>query len=208
MLSWKAGQSQLLVATDVAARGLHIKSLPYVINYDFPTNLDTYIHRVGRTGRLATDGHAYSFLTRNLAPLAKPLLELLQVCHSCSCLQLGQKCQRVACKVTLLWALASSGAMHCEVKVGVFGMTICSMYQLMHGLWRQHLAVQCSCAHESAASSPTLQPLMALQLSGGKRLVQKRFSRMEKSTYWRYVFQNHFAALAGSVLDLKRPGAC
>ena len=93
MLSWKAGQSQILVATDVAARGLHIKSLPYVINYDFPTNLDTYIHRVGRTGRLATDGHAYSFLTRNLAPLAKPLLELLQVGHSCSCLQLIQECQ-------------------------------------------------------------------------------------------------------------------
>lgn len=81
MLSWKAGQSQILVATDVAARGLHIKSLPYVINYDFPTNLDTYVHRVGRTGRLATDGHAYSFLTRNLAPIATPLLELLQVCY-------------------------------------------------------------------------------------------------------------------------------
>lgn len=79
MLSWKAGQSQILVATDVAARGLHIKSLPYVINYDFPTNLDTYVHRVGRTGRLATDGHAYSFLTRNLAPIAKPLLDLLKV---------------------------------------------------------------------------------------------------------------------------------
>lgn len=81
MLSWKAGQSQILVATDVAARGLHIKSLPYVINYDFPTNLDTYVHRVGRTGRLATDGHAYSFLTRNLAPIAKPILALLKVCY-------------------------------------------------------------------------------------------------------------------------------
>lgn len=79
MLSWKAGQAQIMVATDVAARGLHIKQLPYVVNYDFPGNLDTYIHRVGRTGRLATDGHAYSFFTRNLAPLAKPLLELLKV---------------------------------------------------------------------------------------------------------------------------------
>ena len=77
--SWKSGKAQILVATDVAARGLHIKNLPYVINYDFPSNLDTYTHRVGRTGRLATDGHAYSFLTRNLAPLAKPLLDLLKV---------------------------------------------------------------------------------------------------------------------------------
>ena len=80
LLDWKSGKTQVLVATDVAARGLHIKNLPYVINYDFPTNLDTYIHRVGRTGRLATDGHAYSFFTRNLAPLAKPLLALLKVC--------------------------------------------------------------------------------------------------------------------------------
>lgn len=80
LLGWKSGKAQVLVATDVAARGLHIKNLPYVINYDFPTNLDTYVHRVGRTGRLATDGHAYSFFTRNLAPLAKPLLALLKVC--------------------------------------------------------------------------------------------------------------------------------
>ncbi|KAL0036815.1 hypothetical protein WJX77_000238 [Trebouxia sp. C0004] len=78
MTSWKSGKAQILVATDVAARGLHIKNLPYVINYDFPTNLDTYIHRVGRTGRLATDGHAYSFFTRNLAPVAQPLLALLK----------------------------------------------------------------------------------------------------------------------------------
>ncbi|KAL3156027.1 hypothetical protein ABBQ32_013014 [Trebouxia sp. C0010 RCD-2024] len=78
LLGWKCGKAQVLVATDVAARGLHIKNLPYVINYDFPTNLDTYIHRVGRTGRLATDGHAYSFFTRNLAPVAKPLLALLK----------------------------------------------------------------------------------------------------------------------------------
>jgi len=79
MTNWKSGKAQILVATDVAARGLHIKNLPYVINYDFPTNLDTYIHRVGRTGRLATDGHAYSFFTRNLAPVAQPLLALLKV---------------------------------------------------------------------------------------------------------------------------------
>ncbi len=41
-----------------------------------------YVHRVGRTGRLAADGHALSFLTRNMAPLAAPLLELLQACTS------------------------------------------------------------------------------------------------------------------------------
>lgn len=58
--------AQVLVASDVAARGLDIHGLPYVVNYDFPGNLDTYIHRVGRTGRLGAHGQAYSFLTRNL----------------------------------------------------------------------------------------------------------------------------------------------
>lgn len=55
-----------MIATDVAARGLDIRALPYVVNYDFPSRLETYIHRVGRTGRLAANGHAFSFFTRNL----------------------------------------------------------------------------------------------------------------------------------------------
>ena len=79
MRDFRSGKAQVLVATDVAARGLHIRGLPFVINYDFPGNLESYIHRAGRTGRLAADGHCYSFFTRNLAPLAAPLLALLQV---------------------------------------------------------------------------------------------------------------------------------
>ena len=55
-----------------------MKNLPHVVNYDFPSNLETYIHRIGRTGRLATNGHAFSFFTRNLAPMAKDLIALLQ----------------------------------------------------------------------------------------------------------------------------------
>lgn len=65
------------MATDVAGRGLHVRGLPYVVNYDFPGNLESYIHRVGRTGRLASTGHAYSFFTRNMAGLARPLVRLL-----------------------------------------------------------------------------------------------------------------------------------
>ena len=63
---FRAGKAQVLVATDVAARGLDIRALPYVVNYDFPARIETYVHRVGRTGRLAACGHAYSFFTRNL----------------------------------------------------------------------------------------------------------------------------------------------
>ncbi|PRW59081.1 DEAD-box ATP-dependent RNA helicase 20-like [Chlorella sorokiniana] len=75
---FRSGKAQVLVATDVAARGLHIRNLPYVVNYDFPPNLEQYIHRVGRTGRLATDGHAFSFFTREMARLAPPVVELLE----------------------------------------------------------------------------------------------------------------------------------
>ena len=79
LAEFRSGKAQLLVATDVAARGLHIQGLPYVVNYDFPSNLEAYIHRSGRTGRLATHGHCFSFFGRSLAPLAAPLIRLLQV---------------------------------------------------------------------------------------------------------------------------------
>lgn len=75
---FKAGSLQLLVATDVAARGLHVKHLRYVINYDFPSNLEQYCHRIGRTGRDGESGTALSFFTRNLAPLSRDLVLLLE----------------------------------------------------------------------------------------------------------------------------------
>eukprot|EP00892_Ulva_mutabilis_P001166 jgi/Ulvmu1/1104/UM106_0021.1 len=78
--AFRAGKVQVLVATDVAARGLHVQRLPYIVNYDFPGNLDTYIHRIGRTGRLKTHGHAFSFFTRNLARLAPATVQLLAEC--------------------------------------------------------------------------------------------------------------------------------
>lgn len=53
MLAFKAGKVQVLVATDVAARGLHVRNLPYIVNYDFPGNMETYVHRAGRTGALS-----------------------------------------------------------------------------------------------------------------------------------------------------------
>lgn len=68
----------MVCATDVAARGIHIKRLKYVINYDFPVNLEQYCHRVGRTGRQGETGTAFSFFTRNLAPLAADLITLLK----------------------------------------------------------------------------------------------------------------------------------
>jgi len=59
---FKANKFNILIATDVAARGLHIPEVSHVINYDLPKNGKDYIHRVGRTGRVGAEGHAVSFL--------------------------------------------------------------------------------------------------------------------------------------------------
>ncbi|MEW6999719.1 ATP-dependent RNA helicase RhlB [Colwelliaceae bacterium BS250] len=55
------GSLDILVATDVAARGLHIPSVTYVFNYDLPDDCEDYVHRIGRTGRAGASGHAISF---------------------------------------------------------------------------------------------------------------------------------------------------
>jgi len=59
----KAGKIQILVATDVAARGLDIESLAMVINYDLPTEAENYVHRIGRTARAGKTGRAVSLVT-------------------------------------------------------------------------------------------------------------------------------------------------
>jgi ATP-dependent RNA helicase DeaD len=60
---FKQGEFHLLVATDVAARGIHIDSLSLVINYDVPIEKDSYVHRIGRTGRAGNGGRAITFVT-------------------------------------------------------------------------------------------------------------------------------------------------
>ena len=60
---FKTGKSQVLIATDVAARGLDIPELPLVINYDLPQETDSFTHRVGRTGRANHKGAVITLLT-------------------------------------------------------------------------------------------------------------------------------------------------
>jgi superfamily II DNA/RNA helicase len=62
--AFKRGEVELLVATDVAARGLDIADLPAVFNYDIPFNAEDYVHRIGRTGRAGASGLAISLVTR------------------------------------------------------------------------------------------------------------------------------------------------
>src|SRR5213079_1826693 len=61
MLSFKAGRLPVLVATDVAARGLDIAAVTHIVNFDVPTSPDVYVHRIGRTGRVGRSGRAITF---------------------------------------------------------------------------------------------------------------------------------------------------
>ena len=70
LLNFKSGKTKILVATDIAARGIDIDSLDFVINYDLPQLGETYIHRIGRTGRAGLSGRAISFCD----PAEKPIL--------------------------------------------------------------------------------------------------------------------------------------
>ncbi|RHZ36054.1 DEAD/DEAH box helicase [endosymbiont GvMRE of Glomus versiforme] len=68
---FRTKQISVLVATDVAARGLHVNDIAYVINYDFPQSSEFYIHRIGRTGRAGASGQAITFIS---SPKEKKLL--------------------------------------------------------------------------------------------------------------------------------------
>ncbi len=63
LADFKSGAVQVLVATDIAARGIDISQLPYVVNFDLPKVPEDYVHRIGRTGRAGETGHAVSFVT-------------------------------------------------------------------------------------------------------------------------------------------------
>ncbi|MED6169909.1 DEAD-box ATP-dependent RNA helicase 46 [Stylosanthes scabra] len=75
---FRTGRSPVLVATDVAARGLDIKDIRVVVNYDFPTGVEDYVHRIGRTGRAGATGLAYTFFGEQDAKHATDLIKVLE----------------------------------------------------------------------------------------------------------------------------------
>jgi len=74
---FKTGSTTILVATDVAARGLDVDDVKFVINYDYPNNSEDYIHRIGRTGRKGNSGTSYTLFTPNNAQKARDLVAVL-----------------------------------------------------------------------------------------------------------------------------------
>ena len=78
LAGFKAGEVRVLVATDIAARGLDIEELPHVVNFDLPHVPEDYVHRIGRTGRAGSTGEAISLVSHEDRPLLADIERLLK----------------------------------------------------------------------------------------------------------------------------------
>jgi ATP-dependent RNA helicase DeaD len=105
---FKTGRVGILVATDVAARGLHIDDVTHVINYDLPKNPKDYVHRIGRTGRAGEEGDAISFCTQKDEPQLKNIEREIQMTLELQTLT-GGKLTRVERPEVTLTTTASDG---------------------------------------------------------------------------------------------------
>jgi ATP-dependent RNA helicase RhlE len=76
--NFKNGRTRVLVATDIAARGLDIEDLSHVVNYELPNVPETYVHRIGRTGRAGASGQAFSFCEAEELPYLKDIQKLIR----------------------------------------------------------------------------------------------------------------------------------
>ena len=74
---FRSGRVQVLVATDIAARGIDVSLISHVINFDMPNTADAYTHRIGRTGRMAQSGIAFTFVTDEDLPMIRTIERLL-----------------------------------------------------------------------------------------------------------------------------------
>jgi len=69
---------RILIATDVASRGIDIKDVTHIVNFDFPHNIEEYVHRIGRTGRAGRSGESLTFMTRADWRHAAELIKIME----------------------------------------------------------------------------------------------------------------------------------
>jgi ATP-dependent RNA helicase RhlE len=74
---YRDGKYDILVATDIASRGIDVEDISHVINFDMPDTVDAYTHRIGRTGRLHKTGEAFTFVTQGDEPLVRKIENVL-----------------------------------------------------------------------------------------------------------------------------------
>ena len=78
LAAFRANELTILIASDVAARGLDIPDVSHVFNFDVPTHSEDYVHRIGRTGRAGREGHAFTMVTREESKQLKGVLDLIK----------------------------------------------------------------------------------------------------------------------------------
>jgi ATP-dependent RNA helicase RhlE len=74
---YRGGKYDILVATDIAARGIDVSNISHVINFDMPDTVDAYTHRIGRTGRAHNSGEAFTFVAQGDEPLVRKIEKVL-----------------------------------------------------------------------------------------------------------------------------------
>jgi ATP-dependent RNA helicase RhlE len=74
---FRAGKYDILVATDIAARGIDVSEISHVINFDMPDTADTYTHRIGRTGRACNTGEAFTFIAQSDEPIVRQIEKIM-----------------------------------------------------------------------------------------------------------------------------------
>ncbi|KAJ1531472.1 hypothetical protein ONE63_000147 [Megalurothrips usitatus] len=92
--NFRSGKIDILVATDVAARGLDVDDVKFVVNYDYPNNSEDYIHRIGRTGRSTKTGTSYAFFTHENSKQARDLVNVLREANQVVAPELEQMASR------------------------------------------------------------------------------------------------------------------
>ncbi len=83
LLNPQDGRQPIMVATDVAARGLDVPNVGAVINFDFPNGVEDYVHRIGRTGRAGASGESYTFFTPQVSRATLLGTEAAEDCQTC-----------------------------------------------------------------------------------------------------------------------------
>jgi ATP-dependent RNA helicase RhlE len=79
LANFKKGKIRVLVATDIAARGIDVEDISHVINYEIPNETETYVHRIGRTGRAGADGKAFSFCAQDERDYLRDIERLIRM---------------------------------------------------------------------------------------------------------------------------------
>ena len=83
---FRSGKYQVMVATDIAARGIDVEGISHVINYDVPTHAEDYVHRIGRTGRAAATGDAITFVSNEEKKYLRQISKFIErklTAHKC-----------------------------------------------------------------------------------------------------------------------------